>query len=183
MGSRHFKVHSGLAGETIAPINEAITARVDGRLQYRTGHIAPQRMEKIAGTTAGIAGRKYLPSVFFEDVPANRFSGLKHSSMGHGSAKRSRQTDHRGDVVWSLSGDRTRQDATETVADYVQFSTGILQRLLDTGIQMLLDQNVGTLGVDSDAGKIRPVSDSSEPCVKLCEIGVRAQKSRHENDC
>jgi hypothetical protein len=86
-----------------------------------------------------------------ENVLADGFSRLEHGPMRDSTAERCSETDHGGYVFWSLSGDRARQNATETVTDEMKLAASIVQGLLDARIEALLDQDIRTFRVDADA--------------------------------
>src|SRR5690348_17756966 len=55
VSSRNLKIDFRIPGYAIAPVHEAIVAGVDGGLQYRLWNSAPQRVDEIAGASAGVA--------------------------------------------------------------------------------------------------------------------------------
>ena len=163
MCAGNLEVNVRISGEAVVPIDDSVVASVDGGLHHRVGHIASQRIEKVAGAAAGVASGKYVLTMFFEDVPADGLRRMQHGSMCDSAAERCGQADHRGYFFWSLSGNCPRQNATETVADEMKLTAGIVQGSLDARIEPLLNQDIWTLGVDPYARKVGPVSDPSEP--------------------
>ena len=71
MCAGNLEVNVRISGEAVAPIDDSVAASVDGCLHHRVGHVAPQRIEKVAGAAAGVASGKYVLTMFFEDVPAD----------------------------------------------------------------------------------------------------------------
>ena len=126
MCAGNLEVNVRISGEAVVPIDDSVAAGVDGGFDHRVGQVAPQRIEKVAGAAAGVASGKYVLTMFFEDVPADGLRRLQHGSMCDSAAERCGQTDHRGYLFWSLSCDCPRQNATETVADDMKLTAGIV---------------------------------------------------------
>ena len=82
----------------------------------------------------------------------------------------------------TLAGDRSRNDAAETVADQMNAAAGLFSSAIDRFIQSTLDQNVGTLGVESDAGEVWCVTDTAKPGEHLEQINVGAEEAWDHND-
>src|SRR5262249_27508622 len=126
MSARNFEIGLRISGEAVVPIDNSVVACVDGGLHHRIRYIAPQRIKKVASATARIAGGEYVLPMFFEDVPADCLRCLQHRSMCYCPAKRCGQTDHGCYIAGSLSGDRPRQNAAQTVADKVNLTPGVM---------------------------------------------------------
>lgn len=126
MCAGNLEVNVRISAEAVVPIDDSVAASVDGRFYHRVGHIASQRIEKVAGAAASVASGKYVLTMFSKDVPADGLGRLQHSAMCDSAAERCGQTDHRGYLFWSLSCDGPRQNATETVADEMKLTAGIV---------------------------------------------------------
>src|ERR1022692_1752956 len=61
-------------------------------------------------------------------------------------------------------------------------AAGLGQRPVYRLGHMALNQQVRTVGVDTDPGKIRPVSDAAQPGVQFRQIKIGAEKTGNEND-
>jgi hypothetical protein len=140
-----------------------------------------QRIEEIAGAVPGVAGRKDAAAMFCMDTAANHFSSMQNATVGHRTTKWRTQSDNRSDIGWTLRGHGARNDASQAMADQMDLASGLGQGLLDGGVELSLDQEVGALRVETYAGKKGFVSNSGEPLMQGCQISIWAEKSREEN--
>src|SRR5271166_5542879 len=59
----------------------------------------------------------------------------------------------------------------------MNFSLRFSEGFVDASIEPVLDQQIGTFGIDADAGEVGTVSNSAEPGVELGKIRVGAEKA------
>src|SRR5208282_2218044 len=64
----------------------------------------------------------------------------------------------------------------------MDFAAGLVQRSFYRRAYMALDQEVGAVGVDADAGKIGAVADAFQPAVEFRQIKIGAEKTGDDND-
>src|SRR6516225_9258595 len=172
MSTRHLEVILRLSGGAVVPINYAIVARIDSGLEDGLGHPAAQGIQEVTGASAGVTGGKHPRAMLFEDVLANHFRRSMDGFVYDGAAKGRGERDHRCDVIGPLTGNRARDDPAEAVADDVDLPPGIHQGLFDIAVETPLDQEVGTLGIDADTGKVRTIADLLQPRSHLREINI-----------
>ncbi len=67
-----FRVH----GHAIAPIDDAILARINRGLEHRVGNLAVKRTQKITGAASGIAIGQNALSVLLENAKTNSFGDV-----------------------------------------------------------------------------------------------------------
>src|ERR1017187_1645902 len=115
--------------------------------------------------------------MFLQDMFAHGFRRLQNSAMRDGAAEWRRQCCHRRHILGPLPGGGTGDDASKAMTDEMDFPLSLKKCFLDTGIETLLDQDIRALGIDADAGEVRPVSDAPEPGVELRKIRVGPQES------
>src|ERR1019366_7447561 len=115
----------------------------------------------------GVAGGQYSWAMLLQDSLANAFGRVENSSSGSGAAKWRSQGDDRSDISWPLARHRACDHPSEAVADQVTSPLGFGQGSLYGLVQLALDQEIRALGIDTDAGKIRPVSDALQPAVEF----------------
>ena len=68
------------------------------------------------------------------------------------------------------------------MTDQVNFSSCLGPRSFYGLVQMALDQEVRAVGVDPNAGKIRPVTDAPQPTMEFHQIKVGAEKTGNDDD-
>jgi hypothetical protein len=68
------------------------------------------------------------------------------------------------------------------VADEVNLALGFKQSFLNNVVEPLLDEYVGTFGVESDAGEVSAIANAPQPGMKLLEISVGTQETRDNDD-
>jgi hypothetical protein len=112
------------------------------------------------------------------DTASNHFSRVQNAAVGHCTAKRRTQGNNRSDIRWSLRGYRASDNPTQTVTDQMDFAPRFGQSLLDGRVQLLFDQEIRALGVETYAGKEWFVSNSPEPLMQGCQINIGAKESR-----
>ena len=44
-----------------------------------------------------------------------------------------------------------------------------------------MDQQVGTIGIDTDAGKVRAIADAPQPGIQVRDIDIGAEKTRNDH--
>src|SRR5581483_9749769 len=98
--------------------------------------------------------------VLVEDLFANQVGGMQDRGMHHGSLDRSAESNHGSDVLRALRRDGSCDDSAQAVADEVNLAAGFFQSFLDGSGQAIADEQVRTLGIHTDAGKIRTVADA-----------------------
>ena len=64
----------------------------------------------------------------------------------------------------------------------MNLASGLSQCLVDRLVQSALDQQVWTLGVNADAGKIGPVSNAPQPSMKFRKVEICAKKAGNDDD-
>src|SRR5512133_3578702 len=102
--------------------------------------------------------------------------------MSHGTLNRRCQGDHGSYISGTLSGCGASNDSAEAVSDEMHLATGIAARLVDGLIETTLNQEVGALGIQSYAGKIRTVADAAKPGMELRQIKISSQKAWNDDD-
>src|SRR5271167_725380 len=112
-----------------------------------------------------------------QNVATHRFRRSQNCLVCYRSAKRRAQCRDGGDVAWPLRRNRARDDSAQAVADEVDLTLRLQQRLVDAGVEPPLDEKVRTLRVDADARVVRAVSDPLQPRMKLPEVRIGAEKS------
>src|SRR2546427_1449077 len=117
MRAWNFKIRFFLSGHAIAPIDDAVLARVNRGLHHRVRTIPVEGIDEIAGAAPRVAIGKHAAAMLLQDSQANRLSRLKHSFVGHSAAKWRRQGYHRGDIPWPLMRDRARNHSSEAMTD------------------------------------------------------------------
>lgn len=181
MGTGDFDVDLRVHGSAVTPIHDSIVARVDGSFEHRVGHSATQRIDEVAGAASGIAVGKNAAAMFLKNPETNRFCRVKDRSIGESASDGSGKRDHGRDVSRPLTSHRTRDHASEAVADEVDLAARLGNRFFDRLVQAALDQQVGTLCIDADSRKIRAVPDAFEPCVQLCQVKIGTEKPGDNN--
>jgi hypothetical protein len=88
--------------------------------------------------------------VICENTGANRFGCAPDAGMSGCAAGRSARSDNEGDVVGTLSRDRSHSYATQTMSNRMNLAGGLGESLLNRFIQAALIQKVPTLCVDPD---------------------------------
>ncbi len=68
------------------------------------------------------------------------------------------------------------------MTDQVNFSSRLRPRCFYGLVQMTLDQEVGAVGVDPNAGKIGPVTNAPQPTMEFHQIKVGAEKTWNDDD-
>lgn len=163
MGAGHWEIAFCVLGPAIPPIHDSVIGRVHRSFVHRWRHVALQVIHKIAGAVPGVAIREHGRPVLFQDAEANRFGCEQDGRMSHGTAEGRPQRSDRSNVLWPLCRDRAGNNASQAVADQMDFAAGFGKRLLNGLIQPALNQQVRTLCVQTDAGKEGPVSDPPQP--------------------
>jgi len=182
MCARDFDVDIGVHRPAIAPIDDSVLARVDGSFEHCPGNLAAERVEKIAGTAAGVAIRQHSAAMLLQDFEAHGLSGMEDRSIRYRSANRRRECDHRRHILGTLPCRGARYYASEAVADQVNLASSFCQSFVDRLAEAALDQQVRTLRIDTDARKIRAVSDTPQPCVEFRQVEVGAEKTGDYDD-
>jgi hypothetical protein len=117
-----------------------------------------------------------------QDTLSNGVSSVENGATGSGAAERRSQSNNGRDVARSLTRNGTCDDAAKAMTNKVNLSSGFGSRPLNRLVQMALDQEIWTLGIDADAGKIRPISNALQPGVEFHQIKIGAQKSGDDDD-
>src|SRR5664279_455165 len=172
VGSGNFEIGVGISSQTITPVHDAVVTGVDGRLQHGFRNVAAKGIEEVAGTSTGVAGGQDSRAMFLQDVLAHGFGCLQHGAMGDGAVKWRSQSDDGRHIIRSLTRDRTGDDASQTMTDEMDLALRLKEGFFYTRIQTLLDEDIRAFGVNSDARKVRTISNATDPGVKLREISV-----------
>src|SRR5208282_1084322 len=140
-------------------------------------------VHKTAGATPGIAVGQYSPAILMllQDALADSFGEMEHRSTGRGAANRRSERDHRSDVPWPLARNRACDHPSQAMTDPVNSPSGFGQGSCNRVVQMALDQEIWTLGVDSNPGKIGLISDALQPGVKFHRIKIGAEETRNNH--
>ena len=64
----------------------------------------------------------------------------------------------------------------------MNLASGLGQCLINRLVQSALDQQVRTLRINADAGKIRPISNAAQPSMKFRKVEIGAQKAGNDDD-
>jgi hypothetical protein len=115
--------------------------------------------------------------MLLQDAQANGVRGMDNGAIRHRATNRRNQRDDGSDVFGPLPCNRARDHASQAVADQVNFAAGLVQRSFYRRAYVALDQEVGAVGVDADAGKIRAVADAFQPAVEFRQIKIGAEKT------
>src|SRR5208337_1052656 len=102
--------------------------------------------------------------------------------MGDGAAERRGQSDYGRDIIWPLAGNRAGDNAAQAVANDVDLALRFHERSFDNLVELALDQDVRTICIESDAGKIGAVPDACEPGTQLRQVSVGTQEPGNEDD-
>lgn len=181
MGAGNIEVVVRVPGHAVPPIDNTIIARVDRSFQHCVGYFATQRIEKIAGAATRVAGGQHALPVLGQNLFANVFSGAQNSAMRDRATKRRGESNYRRDVIGSLVGYRAHNDAAQAVADQVDLALRLHQSLLDVLVQAPLDQDIGAVSIQPDAGKVRAISNAFQPGAQLRQIVVGPQEARNDD--
>src|SRR5450755_803465 len=165
MGSRNFEINLGIHGHALAPVHNAVVARINSGFNHGRRNFPPQRVDKVAGAMPGIAIGQDALAMLLQDLLAYRIGGMNDRAAGSGAAKGRRQGDDGSDIAWSLAGQRTRNHSSQTVTDQVNFAPRLGYSRFHGFIQTALNQEIRTFGIDADTGKIGPVSNALQPGV------------------
>ena len=103
--------------------------------------------------------------------------------MGDGSTERRGQSNHRRDIIWPLTGDRASDNAAQAVANDVDLALRFHERSFKDLVELALDQDIRTVCIESDAGKIGAVPDACEPGTQLGQVSVCTEEPGEEDDC
>ena len=115
--------------------------------------------------------------MFLDDPKTNSLGSIQNGSIRNRTTNRSSQGDHRGHIVWPIPGHRTGDNPAKAVPDKMDLASGTQPGLFDGQVQPALDEQVRTICVDSDAGKVGTVSDALQPSVKFGEVKIGAEKT------
>jgi len=182
VGSGDAKIFLAVSGPAIAGIDYAVVEGIDGGLKDGCGHPMAQRFKEVAGAARGIAVGKHIGAVVLEDSPAHGFGGAQNTAVGDGSAEGRGHGDNRGNVIGPLRGYRAGHDSAQAVTDEMDLASGFMQGPVDAVIETVPDEDVGTLRVQRDAGKVRGVSNASDPEAELREVMITAEKAGNNDD-
>ena len=120
--------------------------------------------------------------MFLQDSHTHCFGGAKHGSVGNSAAKGRSQSDYGGDIFGSLAGERTCNDPTQAVPDKVNLSPGLGQRRFDCVTQVTLYEQIWAFSIDANAGEVGLIANPPQPAVQFCQINIRAQETRNDDD-
>ena len=132
MRAGNLEVGFGIPCSAIAPVDDAVIARVNRGLNHGVRNVAPQRIHKIAGAATGVAVGQHPSAVLLQDALANGFGSMENSLTGGGTANGRGKRDDRSHIPRPLARNRARDHATEAVTDQVNFPPGLGQRSLVT---------------------------------------------------
>ena len=133
------------------PVHHPVVASINRIRPLTRVHTALQRVYKVAGAVAGAASGQQTISVICENAGANRFDCAPDAGMSGCAAGRSARSDNEGDVVGTLSRDRSHNYATQTMSNQMNLAgAGLGQSLLNLFIQAALNQKVPAVCVDPD---------------------------------
>ena len=182
MRTRNFKIIFFISGHAVPPVDNSVVARVNRGFHHRVWNIAAEGIDEIARAAPGIAIGQHSAPVFLEDAQPDSVRRLEDGLAGYGPAERRRQRDHRRDIFWPLMRHRAGNHAAQAVANEMNLSPGLRPRPSDRLVQMSLDEQVGTIGIDSDAREIWLVTNSSEPPMEFHQIEISPKKPRDDHD-
>src|ERR1019366_1993963 len=172
VGAGNFEVASGIVGEAITPIDNAVILGIDRRLDHRFGNLRFEGADEIAGTVGGVAVGKNLGAVFLEDLRASTFGGRKNGTMRDYAPEGRSDGDDGSDIVGTLMSDGAGDDTTQTMTDDVDLSIGFAQSLVDGAGEAIANEEGRALGVEIDSRDIGAITDTVEPAVQVAEIFV-----------
>lgn len=181
VSSGNFKVDFRILRHAIAPVDNAVMARVNRGLEHRVRNVTPKAVNKAAGAATCIAIGQNSRTVLVEDSLANSFGGVQDRAIRHGAAKRRSESDDRSDLFRPLACDGSCDHAAEAVTDQMNLSPGLGQSTLNSFVQMTLDQEVGAIRIDADSGKVRAIPDAAQPGVEFRQVKISAEKARNND--
>lgn len=88
MCSGDFEVHFGVARHTVAPVDDAVMARINRSLEHGGGDFASQGINKVASAASGVAVGQDILTVLLHDAQADGFSSMNDGVVGKSSANR-----------------------------------------------------------------------------------------------
>jgi len=92
--------------------------------------------------------------------------------MGYRASEGRTERDHRSHVARPLTSHGSRDDTTQTVSDDMDWAASFLKCPIHGLVKMPPYEQIGTLGIQSDAGEVRPVADAAQPRIQLHKIHV-----------
>ena len=115
----HGEILSRIFGDAVAPVDEAVHPRIDGRFRDGFWKIAAQAAEERAGALSGVTVGQDRVALCQQDPLSNRFNGLFHPGVQHRAAEGGAECDHRSHLGWLFGGHRPGEQAAQTVAEEV----------------------------------------------------------------
>ncbi len=152
--SGNLDIHIGIARPARLPVDDPVISRVDCGLLYGWGHGAAQMIQEIAGTAVGVAGGPYFRAVLLQDMPANNLRRATDRIVVNVSTERRCQGNNGSDVIRPLTRYRAGNNTAKTVADEIYLPAGLADSSIDDRIQVILNKQVRTLGIDGDTRAI-----------------------------
>src|SRR5206468_3920092 len=93
-----------------------------------------------------------------------------------------RKSNHRSNVLRLLGSDRAGDDPSQAVPDQVDLAAGFLDGLLDRVPEAIANQQVWTLCIQADTGKVGLIADAFQPGMQMGHIKVGSEKSGNDHD-
>ena len=177
-----FEVVGRVVGEAVVPVDYAVLARVDRRVSDRRGRAPEERAAEFAAAVRRVALRLYPLALLLQDAKAYALGKVKDVALHDRALNRRSERDDGGDLVGHLHGQHVGDHASEAVADQVNLAPGLGGRLLHGGLEPFPDEQVGTIGVESDVGVVRTIADAPQPAVHVPRQRVRPHKAGDDDD-
>jgi hypothetical protein len=177
MGPGDFEVAGGVARDAIAPVDEAVGARVDSRFHDSGGEIAAETAQEGTGAASGVAGRKDVGTLIQENLLPYGVDGALDAGGKDGAAKRGAKSDYGGDLPVALGGGRPGEQTAETVSEEMDFAAGLAAREVHGVIEALTNEEIRAVGIQADSGVVRTVADAAQPGEDLDEVDVAAEET------
>src|ERR1700758_3729675 len=140
VSSGNFKVDFRILCHAIAPVNNAVMARINRGLEHGVRNVAPEAVHKTASAAPRIAAGQHSPTMLLEDSLANSFGGVQNRTVRYRAPKGRSEGDDRSDLFRPLACDGSCDHAAKAVTYQMNFSPGLGQSPLNSVVQMTLDQ-------------------------------------------
>ncbi len=182
VSARDFHIFFWISGHAIAPIDNAILARINRGLEHGVRDLAAERSQKTARAASGITTGKHIATMFLKDLETDGIRSVEHCSIGHCASKGRAERDYRSYLFRTLPCDRTGDHSPEAVPNQMNFASGLGQGFFDRLIEAALDQQVRTFRVNANTRKIRMITNTPEPRVKLGQVKIGTEKTGNNHD-
>src|SRR5271166_1255581 len=181
MGAWNFHVHLRVHSPTVAPVHDAIVARIDGGFNHRSRNFVAERIEEIAGALSRITVGQDAAAVLVQDAKAYRLGRPENGPICYRAPDGGGQSGQGCHILRPLTRQRTSDHSSEAVADQMDFASGFRQGFVESLVESSLDQEVWTFCINSDSRKVGPVSDTPEPGVQFCKVNIGAKEAGNED--